>query len=220
MKVTIEETPKSAQELQWVRRGKHNLFARSVDGVRQYHIIGEEDRSGIIGWRLAWREKQDEPIKDSAGTFMNQWEVQEIAQLIENEHEINEEELVQIAAGNAVTIGGNVWKYYGVHDNKRLWIAVAPDEQSAYVATCDYDDPKRRWVVSKRTWTTPLHSSSASADESTLKEHGMQTLVINRVGTYKDLQTAQRSAGALTYNSSNSSLTKTEDTSPKTLPSE
>jgi hypothetical protein len=215
MKVTIEETPKSAQELQWVRRGKHNLFARSVDGVRQYHIIGEEDRSGIIGWRLAWREKQDEPIKDSAGTFMNQWEVQEIAQLIENEHEINEEELVQIAAGNAVTIGGNVWKYYGVHDNKRLWIAVAPDEQSAYVATCDYDDPKRRWVVSKRTWTTPLHSSSASADESTLKEDGIQTLVINRVGTYKDLQTAQRSAGALTHNSSNSSLTKTEDIPPE-----
>jgi hypothetical protein len=208
MKVTIEETPKSAQELQWVRRGKHNLFARSVDGVRQYHIIGEEDRSGIIGWRLAWREKQDEPIKDSAGTFMNQWEVQEIAQLIENEHEINEEELVQIAAGNAVTIGGNVWKYYGVHDNKRLWIAVAPDEQSAYVATCDYDDPKRRWVVSKRTWTKPLG------------EGDIQTLVINRVGTYKDLQTAQRSAGALTHNSSNSSLTKTEDTSPKTLPSE
>ena len=213
MKVTIEETPKSAQELQWVRRGKHNLFARSVDGVRQYHIIGEEDRSGIIGWRLAWREKQDEPIKDSAGTFMNQWEVQEIAQLIENEHEINEEELVQIAAGNAVTIGGNVWKYYGVHDNKRLWIAVAPDEQSAYVATCDYDDPKRRWVVSKRTWTKPLG------------EGDIQTLVINRVGTYKDLQTAQRSAGALTppsniHSSSNSSLTKTEDTSPKTLPSE
>jgi len=208
MKVTIEETPKSAQELQWARRGKHNLFARSVDGVRQYHIIGEEDRSGIIGWRLAWREKQDEPIKDSAGTFMNQWEVQEIAQLIENEHEINEEELVQIAAGNAVTIGGNVWKYYGVHDNKRLWIAVAPDEQSAYVATCDYDDPKRRWVVSKRTWTKPLG------------EGDIQTLVINRVGTYKDLQTAQRSAGALTHNSSNSSLTKTEDTSPKTLPSE
>jgi hypothetical protein len=220
MKVTIEETPKSAQELQWVRRGKHNLFARSVDGVRQYHIIGEEDRSGIIGWRLAWREKQDEPIKDSAGTFMNQWEVQEIAQLIENEHEINEEELVQIAAGNAVTIGGNVWKYYGVHDNKRLWIAVAPDEQSAYVATCDYDDPKRRWVVSKRTWTTPLHSSSASADESTLKEDDIQTLVINRVGTYKDLQTAQRSAGALIppsniQSSSNSSLTKTEDIPPE-----
>jgi hypothetical protein len=208
MKVTIEETPKSAQELQWVRRGKHNLFARSVDGVRQYHIIGEEDRNGIVGWRLAWREKQNEPVKDSAGTFMNQWEVQEIAQLIENEHEINENELVQIAAGNAVTIGGNTWRYYGVHDNKRLWIAVAPDEQSAYVATCDYDDPKRRWVVSKRTWTKPLG------------EGDIQTLVINRVGTYKDLQTAQRSAGALTHNSSNSSLTKTEDTSPKTLPSE
>jgi hypothetical protein len=201
MEVKIKPNQYGARELQWARRLHSDTQqiweAHSLDRERLYNVSGIDD--GIMWqWSLGWRVGS-EPPQFGATTFFNRYEAQEVAQHIEMRYEVNEEKLKDIAAGNEITVGGNAWKYYGIHDNKRLWICVLPGENSAYVATSSYDDPKQTWVISKREWVP-----SGKNDE-------MQKLDIKKLGEYKNLTQAQMSVARLTYNGSKSSLANTDE---------
>jgi hypothetical protein len=204
MKVTIQEQPKGYQELQWARTGKNTYSATSVDGVREYTVKASGDDDTIMLWGLAWRVK-GEQIQYADATFLNRHEAHEVAQNIENLCDLDETKLREVAAGNAVTVGGNNWKYYGIHANKRLWVCVLPGDKIAYVATQTYGSKK--WTVSKREWV-----GSDIGD--------IEKLEIKITGRYKKLMDAQMSVARLTYNSSNGSSANTLDTGDNSLPKE
>jgi hypothetical protein len=200
MRIGVKESPKGYQELHWARkvntRDQETWSAYSADHVREFSVTCDKTQIDMCYWSFAWRLDKNTPPNFSPIRFLNRGEAQEVAQMIENEHELDFEKLKNIAAGNAVTVGGNNWKYYGIQNNQRLWICVLPGNKTAYVATCSYDDPHQRWHVSKREWVS---STKAPGDD-------VEELKIKKLGEHKDLYRAQMSVALLTDQSSKSAL--------------
>jgi len=171
-------------ELEWIRvrrdYEKEVWAAYSKDKARMYTVFQNYDMNthSHDPWMVAWAHTKNRyELQHEQYKFMNRWEAQNFAELLESTQKVDE---AKIAAENKERhfSAGREWRNIGVINNKKVLVSVSEDQKSAFAIMYDYSNRRAGWTLSRRIW------------ESAGKK-GVLELTIKKLGSYSTLQAAQ-----------------------------